>query len=81
MGDTTVKRSFEELRVKRVLENFKPFKGVDEVLDHAYENQDWQAARKRFEAIVNGDIGMSVDRRVTALRSSAGIYLKTLQGL
>jgi hypothetical protein len=81
MGDTTVKQSFEELRVKRVLENFKAFRGVDEVLDHAYENQDWQAARERFTAIVNGDIGMSTDRRMTALCRSAGIYLKTLQGL
>ncbi|MCY1555386.1 hypothetical protein D9M68_920450 [compost metagenome] len=67
--------------MKRVLENFKAFRGVDEVLDHAYEHQDWQAARERFEAIVNGDMGMSVDRRMTILRRSAGIYLKTLQGL
>lgn len=81
MGDMTVKQSFEELRVKRALENFEPFKGVDQALDHAYEHQDWQAARDRFEAIVNGDMGMSVDRRMTTLRSSAGIYLKTLQGL
>lgn len=81
MGDTTVKQSFEELRMKRVLDNFKPFRGVDETLDRAYENRDWQAARARFTAIVNGDIGVSADRRMTALRRSASIYLKTLQGL
>lgn len=88
MESATLAHTFAELRIKSALKNFESIKGADDVLDRAYEKQDWQAARVRLEEIqyenqVVDSVDVPEDRKrlLRLLRITAPLYLKTLQGL